>query len=243
MAGRKFAVFDIDGTVFRWQLYYEVVLRLAERGFFTNDEAHHLREQFNGWQSRTKTFHEFEVVAIEMLDKSLPLLPVSEFKQVIAEVLKDSSHKVHSYTRGLAARLKKEGYFLLALSGSMQEIAEPFSKLYGFDDCIGWLYEQKDGKFTGETLRQTVGNKAALLKQYAAEHGLSFEGSVGVGDSKGDIDILELVERPIAFNPSIELLEAARSGGWMIVIERKNVAYTLERSEDGTYLLAEADTV
>jgi HAD superfamily hydrolase (TIGR01490 family) len=243
VADRKFAVFDIDGTVFRWQLYYEVVLRLAERGFFNDHEAALLKSQFDAWQSRTKTFHDFEVVAIDLLTSSLPLLPVADFKQVVAEVLNDSSHKVYSYTRGLAKELKKDGYFLLALSGSMQEIAEPFSKLYGFDDCIGWLYEQKGGRFTGKTIRKTVGNKAELLKQYVAEQQLSFKKSVGIGDSKGDIDMLEIVERPIAFNPSSELLDEARDKGWTVVIERKNLAYTLKRSDDGIFVLAEAVTV
>jgi len=243
LSSNRFAVFDIDGTVFRWQLYYEVVLRLAESGFFSKKDTQLLHDRFNAWQSRTRNFHDFEVVAIDLLTKTLPKLEVGQFQTVVSQVLSDSSHKVYSYTRGLAKDLKHRGYFLLALSGSMQEIAEPFSKLYGFDDCIGWVYEHKDGLFTGNTLRQTVGNKAKLLKTYVDEHGLSYEGSIAVGDSKGDIDILEAVAQPIAFNPSIELLDAAKANGWMIVIERKNIAYTLKKENNGTYVLAEADTV
>jgi phosphoserine phosphatase len=49
--------------------------------------------------------------------------------------------------------------------------------------------------------------------------------------------MLEFVEHPIAFNPEDTLFEKAKTAGWDIVIERKNVVYTL-KEKDGSYLLA-----
>ena len=123
----------------------------------------------------------------------------------------------------------------------MQEIAEPFSKLYGFDDCIGWLYERKNGKFTGKSSRRTVGNKHLHIHEYIKKHRLSLEGSVMIGDSSGDISMLELASRPIAFNPNEQLLETALERDWEIVIERKNIAYSLQKDEDGHVVLAKTD--
>lgn len=237
----RLAVFDIDGTLFRWQLYYEVVLQLVEQDFFASDEAKRILDSFHGWQSRTSSFSQFETTAIAALDQALPRLHPEQFESVVANVLAKSSHKVYSYTRALATQLKQDGYRLLAISGSMQEIAEPFSKLYGFDDCIGWLYERKDGKFTGASTRRTVGKKHLYIQDYIQEHGLSLEESVMVGDSAGDISMLELASRPIAFNPNEQLLDTALEKNWEIVIERKNIAYSLERGEDGHVLLAKTD--
>ncbi len=42
MAMKKLAVFDIDGTLFRWQLYHELVFRLKDLGYFNSDDAHEL---------------------------------------------------------------------------------------------------------------------------------------------------------------------------------------------------------
>jgi phosphoserine phosphatase len=39
--------------------------------------------------------------------------------------------------------------------------------------------------------------------------------------------MLELVQRPIAFNPERELAKIAMKRGWPIVVERKNVVYKL----------------
>ena len=236
---KKVAVFDIDGTLYRWQLYYEVVLKLLDRNFFDEPTTQMIREQYFAWQSREAAFHEFEKVAITALHASLPRLKASDLEAIASEVIAESGHKVYSYTRGLATSLKEQGYFLLAISGSMQEIAEPFAKRYGFDECIGWVYAQKDGTFTGETLRKTVGNKAALLTDFVETHDFSLKDSVAIGDSGGDIDMLELATHPIAFNPSEELLMAAKENGWTIAVERKNIIYEMS-AHDGLYVLEEA---
>ncbi len=62
------------------------------------------------------------------------------------------------------------------------------------------------------------------------------EGSIAVGDSENDIKMLEMAERPIAFNPTIGLYAEARSRKWEIVVERKNVIYRLEPGTDGYVL-------
>jgi phosphoserine phosphatase len=53
------------------------------------------------------------------------------------------------------------------------------------------------------------------------------EGSVGVGDTEGDISLLEAVELPICFNPNMKLFERAKLKDWKVVIERKDVIYEL----------------
>jgi HAD superfamily phosphoserine phosphatase-like hydrolase len=241
MKDRRFAVFDIDGTLFRWQLYYAVVLKLREDGFFNDIYAAKIDTAFRDWESRTGNFHEFEKIAIDTWNDHLTQLPVEAFKSTIDSVLKRSGHKTYAYTLGLAKSLKNQGYFLLAVSGSQQEIAEPFVKLYGFDDCIGWLYEHKDGHFTGKTLRNTIHDKAILVQEYVKTHDLTFTGSIAIGDSKGDISMLRLAERSIAFNPSQELLDEALKHDWEIVVERKNIAYTMKKGDDGHTILAQTD--
>jgi phosphoserine phosphatase len=69
------------------------------------------------------------------------------------------------------------------------------------------------------------------------KHGLGYNDSVAVGDSEGDITMLEAVSKPIAFNPTQALFDHAKTKGWEIVIERKNVIYRLE-NRDGSYILA-----
>ncbi|MBI2055454.1 MAG: hypothetical protein HYT42_01035 [Candidatus Sungbacteria bacterium] len=48
-----------------------------------------------------------------------------------------------------------------------------------------------------------------------------------MGDTESDVSFLKLVERPIAFNPSMKLYKYAKKRGWEVVVERKDVIYRL----------------
>jgi phosphoserine phosphatase len=49
-----------------------------------------------------------------------------------------------------------------------------------------------------------------------------------IGDSEGDLPLMEYVGHPIAFNPSLPLAKTARRNGWPIVVERKDVVYAVD---------------
>ena len=70
-------------------------------------------------------------------------------------------------------------------------------------------------------------NKEASVRRAVEKEGLALEGSVGVGDTEGDISFLELVERPICFNPNLKLYRYAKRMEWETVVERKDVIYKL----------------
>jgi len=72
-----------------------------------------------------------------------------------------------------------------------------------------------------------IANKANILKRAVEREGLTLEGSIGVGDTEGDIPFLEMVETPICFNPNALLYRHAKRLGWQVVVERKDVIYKL----------------
>ena len=46
MSNKKIAVFDIDGTLFRWQLFHELVAELGKQGLFPKEVANKVEEKF-----------------------------------------------------------------------------------------------------------------------------------------------------------------------------------------------------
>lgn len=239
--GRPFAVFDIDGTVIRWQLYHAIVDQLGKQNQLPAGIHEQIREARHTWKSRshTSSFSEYEMTLIRVYHEALTNLSSAAYDRAVATVFETYKDQVYTYTRDLIRDLKTQGYLLFALSGSQQEIIQRLADYYGFDEAIGTRYEQANGHFTGN--RDAVyGHKAELLKGLLAKHHLSTKGSLAVGDTATDIDMLQLVERPIAFNPSRELFEHAQGAGWEIVVERKNIIYHLEH-HDGRYQLAKAD--
>lgn len=241
MAMKPVALFDLDGTLFRWQLFHELAFELKNRGLYDTATAQSIEEALVKWQGKSFDWAEYETILIEAHKKHLTGMPVEVFESAAQAVVDHSGHKIYNYTRRLAAELKEKGYFLLAVTGSYQEIAEPFARRYGFDDCIGALLPRENGVFTApDSVRIVFGQKEARIREYMEGRDLTLDESVAVGDSGGDVTMLELATTPIAFNPSEELLDIAMERGWQVVIERKNIAYTL-RQDNGLYVLETAD--
>lgn len=234
---QPFAVFDIDGTLYRWQLFHELIKELTDRGVISGQQ--HLDQHWNAWRGGEISFRDYEHALLkDVLFKNLAGLDCKDFDEAAKAVIKNSGHRTNRYVQNLLESLQAKGYQIIAISGSQQELLDHFCARYGFDVAIGAMYERRNGRFTGQVSRNTFDNKAAILNELVKARGLDFAGSLAIGDSGSDIAILELVEQPIAFNPSVDLLERARQDGWPVVIERKNLAYKLEKSGD-TFVLAE----
>lgn len=235
---KKFAVFDIDGTLYRWQLYHELVQTLAFADVFPKNAFAELDTLWNKWRGGDIGFDEYETFVVSIMVKNLPLVPLAVFETACDKVVEQSVHKTHHYPRQLLRDLKSQDYTIIAITGSQQELIERFGARYGFDITVGVLYERQEGHFTGQIERGTIGRKPEILRELVGEHGLSWEGSLAIGDSDGDASLLEMVEKPIAFNPTEGLFERAKREGWSIVLERKNIAYRLE-SKGEELVLAE----
>lgn len=235
---RPFAVFDIDGTLVRWQLYHAVVDKLAHGGHLGPQAQQRLHSARRDWKNRIhkESFREYELVLVNTYEAALKRLSVKAFDNMVEEVIEEYKDQVYTYTRELIKSLKDQGYFLLAISGSHLELVKAISEHYGFNDYVGSKYHRAGEHFSGQKFIASK-NKKQVFEQLVTQHGLAHTGSIGIGDSKSDVAFLEEVEQPIAFNPDRALYDHARRAGWKIIIERKNVVYELEPT-DGRYLLA-----
>lgn len=228
MSKKPFAVFDIDGTLIRWQLYHAVVQQLAKQGYITVEDAKKVKTARMQWKNRNSAtaFHDYEITLVKTFLRALPSIPPDVFHAANRLVFEEHQDQVYVYTRNLIRELKEKGYVLFAISGSFQEILQMMGDKYGFDEVVGPELFEQAGRFTGES-RLAHTRKGAILKELVEKHDVSWQGSVAVGDSPSDIAMLELVEVPIAFNPTKNLYEHAKENGWKIVVERKDVTYEI----------------
>lgn len=239
----KFAVFDLDGTLIRWQLYHAVVDRLAKEGHLGPDAREVLHAARMRWKRREAgySFRDYEIALIKTYEESVATVSPAVFDEVMTSVIDEYKDQVYTYTRDLAIRLKSEGYTLLAISGSHEELVAAIAQHYDFDDWIGTRYKRKSGTFTGEKYVASH-DKEAALRSLITKHKLATHESYAIGDSKSDAPMLEMVDHPIAFNPDKALYDIALRNGWDIVVERKNVVYTLRKQKSTYTLLDDTET-
>lgn len=240
---QKFAVFDIDGTLFRSGLHQEVFYELIKMGVMPSEASEKTTEKHRQWRHRLhgNAFEEFEQSLVGYIDNHLPKLKIADYETAAERVLKKKAENVYVYTRNLLQSLKEQGYFTIAISGSQEILVEPFAQRYGFDAWVGQHWSKGDEFFTGESVKTHTG-KDKILQKFIDKYDLTLEDSYAVGDSNGDVGMLSIVANPIAFNPTFELAEKARTNGWTIVVERKNVSYELRKDEaSGEYMLRGAE--
>jgi HAD superfamily hydrolase (TIGR01490 family) len=224
------AFFDIDGTVFRSSLLIELVEALIREGVFPAEAKDTYREAYRLWQDREGTYDNYIGAVIETYLENIKGVHYGEFADIGKRVVAVHSKRVYRYTRDLIKELKAKDYYVVAISQSPKTVLDAFCKQYGFDKVYGRMYEiGPQDRFTGEvTDEHLIENKANIVNR-VFEHNpnLTRVGSIAVGDTDGDIPLLESVEQAICFNPNQELFKYAKRMGWKIVVERKDVIYSV----------------
>jgi len=224
---RPVAVFDIDGTLFRSSLVLELVERLVTQGLFPKDAQEAYAAAQESWRNRQGTYQDFIRKVVESFALYAKGVDFQEASNVAGEIIEEYKGRVYRYTRGLVQELKGQGYFMLAISHSPKFIVDGFAYELGFDKSYGTFYATgPNDRFTGTIEDEDlIMNKAAVLTRAVKKENLTLEGSVGVGDTESDIAMLEMVSRPIAFNPNAGLYRHAKLRGWEVIVERKDVIY------------------
>ena len=227
---QKVAFFDIDGTVFRSSLLIELVEGLIKEGHFPAESHEEFRDVFEAWRNREGEYEAYIEAVIKTFRDHLQGVHYGAMADVGRQVVAVQRRRVYRYTRDLIKDLKADGYYIIAISQSPKTVLDDFCMQYGFDKVYGRLYEiGPQDHFTGAvTDEHWIKNKANIVKR-VLDHNpeLTLEGSVAVGDTEGDIPLLELVSHPICFNPNQSLYNHAKRMKWEVVVERKDVIYHL----------------
>lgn len=225
---KKLAVFDIDGTVFRKNLHFELIDELSWRKIFSKRARSVLVRAYADWLEHRGTYEDYRRKIVRIYEKELKDCSQKDVVGASKKVADFNKDRTYIFTRDLVKKLRKENYMIIAISGSPIEIVKEYNKYLKFDEVFGSVYET-DGKgtYTGKTIFEPVKHKGHLVGQYISEKGLTLEDSYGVGDTESDVGFLKMVARPIAFNPNLNLERVARRNDWKIIVEKKDVIYDI----------------
>ena len=226
---RKVAIFDVDGTIFRSSLVIHLTEALIGAELFPSAVRQEYSKHERDWLARNGAYEDYINALVATFMANIKGVAYADFARITEEVVDRERTKLYKFTRDLVAELKGEGYFLLAVSHSPKHALDVFLAELGFDKVYGRVYEVgPENRLTGVvTDLHLIENKANIVRRAIDKNNLTLEGSIAVGDTEGDISMLELVERPIAFNPNAKLYKHAKRMGWEIVVERKDVIYKI----------------
>ncbi len=233
MKRKKLAIFDIDGTIFRKNLHFELINELSWLGAFPVSVRKQLTEIYSNWIEHEGTYEDYRKALVGLYSENIRGCTEDVVRQASRIVVPFHMKRTYIFAEDLIRLFRKENYHIIAVSGSPLEIVEEYNEKYlKFDFVYGSVYEKDaDGFYTGVASFEPSKDKGSIVKQYVYEQGLDFSGSFGIGDTESDTKFLELVEHPIAFNPNQNLLSAAKRHGWRVVVEKKDVVYEIEEGK------------
>lgn len=224
---KPLAFFDIDGTIFRSSLVIELDSALVKYGIFPPIVRKEVEHEKNKWINRHGSYEDYINRVVNVHHARLSGCSKKDVERVARLVIKQQKHHVYVYTRDLIKKLKKT-HTLVAISGSPIEIVKLFARAWNFDAYYATEHEIIKGIYTSTITKLPVKDKKQVVLDVVKVYDASLVNSIGVGDTESDSTFLNVVSRPICFNPNKKLYKIAIRKKWKIVIERKDVIYTIQ---------------
>lgn len=226
----KIAVFDIDGTIFRKNLHFELINELVWLKVFPLKVRKALVEAYSDWLEHDGVYDDYRKKLVDLYAEHIVGCSPEDVKKASRILMPFHEKRTYIFAEQLMKEFRDKNFYLVAISGSPLEIVEEYNRRYlKFDQVLGSVYSVgADGLYTGGADFEPTQHKGFAAKQIVHENGLTFEGSYGIGDTESDASLLDLVEHPIAFNPNQNLKKIAQEKGWRIVVEKKDVIYEIE---------------
>jgi HAD superfamily phosphoserine phosphatase-like hydrolase len=236
---KPFAAFDVDGTIFKSSLAEKIVEHGIADGLFAAEPFNKVHDSRRKWQENNTEgiYQAYLKQLVGALVMQMTNVEVEHFDKVTADMIKE--HTVRKF------RLPKKMIRALAyshtpivISGSPDVLVRPFVADLNIAAVYGSTYDVEDGRFTG--LAKSVGNKALLLRDLVEQGVVTREGSVAIGDTYGDVPMLEYASKAVMFNGSRTLIDYGEVFGWDKAFEVKdNITILSKDPESETY--AETD--
>ncbi len=226
MEKQKIAVFDIDGTIFRKNLAFELINELVWMKIFKKNVRQELVVLYSKWLDHKGTYEEYRKALVTLYVKNLKGQKKEDIIKASQIVVPFFKNRTYIFATRLIKKLRKENYHIIAVSGSPIEVVEEYNKYLGFDEVYGSVYAVDEmGVYTGQAAFEPTIHKGHVVNQYVLENNLTLKDSYGMGDTESDAKFLAIVDHPIAFNPNLNLQIIAKEKNWRIIVEKKDIIY------------------
>lgn len=114
---------------------------------------------------------------------------------------------------------RRQGDALLIITATNRFITEPIGIAFGIDQLLATEPEQVDGRYTGKVKGVPCykEGKISRYQDWLQQQGRVFSETWFYSDSRNDLPLLEVVNKPVAVNPDEVLHAHAVRQGWPVL--------------------------
>jgi HAD superfamily hydrolase (TIGR01490 family) len=163
-----------------------------------------------------------DAVTMERLRAQITAMCTGWDAATVNEIVRETLHEivaplVYAEATELVEEHRAAGREIVIVSSSGAEMVEPIGEMLGADRVVATRMVTVDGRYTGEISFYAYGEeKAAAMRQLAAEGGYDLADCYAYSDSVTDLPMLSAVGHPTAVNPDRALRRAALERGWPV---------------------------
>jgi phosphoserine phosphatase len=201
----KLAIFDLDGTLTRERSVWE-----------------YIHKKLGKWYGFAEKYQQ-RFLAGEISYEQFCELDAQVWKGMKVEELTHIVETVSFYpgVDELINHLKKKGLKLGMVSSGLSVLSDWVHRRYGFDYSVSNDLIHENGTLTGKVRIQVYyDQKAAWVSKILNQFGVRPEESIAIGDSLGDMDMLQMAGFSVAFNSSCQDLDQIAD----VCIKNENLA-------------------
>lgn len=216
-------ILDMDGTLFRGFLATHMADALrcipGRAG-----SARRARQAIEDYKAGLITHDECATRFYDAYASAVRGLPAKLMQRLATTVWLSHRTGLFPHATGLVDLVRELGLLSCLISGSPEEVIALAAAELRIEHWWGLTVGTRAGLVTGEILRAPAcrGGKNAVLTELSHKIDIDWARSLAIGDSAADVEVLDMVGHPIAFEPDPQLQEIAQHRGWTIT-HRHNV--------------------
>jgi len=216
-AGRRAAIFDLDGTLVVGQTTVLLVKFLRRNGVVSRAFLLGTALWFLGYRlgflkvtekSRNQGGRVFEGRSVAEVEDLMG--------RFVEEVL---APRFHAGATAALLRHQDEGDRVVVISAALEPVVGAVCRRLGVSEYVGTPCETSEGLYTGRLLGPSphAGEKVRLAKEFFRRWDVDPEACWAYADHETDLELLRAVGYPVAVDPRPALLDAAVQAGWPVL--------------------------
>lgn len=213
------AALDVDGTLYEGTLGFSLLDELSSSGLVGTDAVRHVRATMSEHRDAGARFRDTTGRASDAYARAVEGVRHDDAVRASHAAWRRVRHRLLESTVPLVENLRRNGFTVVLLSGSPQEMVDRLAAELGIAHGVGMrLATGADGAYTRRflTLPAVPEAKAELLRALAGRLGADPRAALAVGNSASDRVLLGAVGHPVAFEPDDALRALARSRDWTL---------------------------
>lgn len=219
---KKVALFDIDGVIYDGHSIFDLIQEQEKNGFIKKGLWNLILGLLEKYKKGNLTYKEAADQMLLLHSQSLFGKSYDDLVNENLNFIKKHHYKIFPYFTHLIQKLKKT-HDIYFITTNFDISAEAFTKYFGLSGFLSSKITQENGVIVGGVELSLAGNKV-IAKDLVNKYGKS--GSIAVGDSENDVDMLKLVEFAFVMEPDNKMKLIADEKKWKIV-DRNTITQTV----------------